>query len=419
MSVFSRADPSALMGQLQGVPAASASGSGSGSVVQQQHELDMADALLQSEAMLSSEKAEKKKANAEYRRTLREAIQASLREENATATTGQAPAGSSFGVQEQQSSWSDGRRLHASQSIFTSVDPAALIDQLRSVSTTNAIGNRTDADDEEQQCLLETGTGCRDGRGHHTVRGKKNEHAKQAFLHWQCVVDEGLGRPCINSCPFGRRCPMNFTPAQLLRAHETSYGTSTSRKLLPDGNYMYDCEFRKGATSATWKRLAAAAFVQDPANPGVCRQMFTIEGCGPVCRVFWRSAYGIPEGTSNKLLAAAAKGAPPLPLPTRTLPSWLPTAHCTLHTSLLAAGVKPTPHDAAAGRLRADIELGDNIDRLQGDDASEVTPPKCPSVLRARARTHAPTHARTHALPPPRPLPPSCCLSHRRQRRIA
>lgn len=119
-----------------------------------------------------------------------------------------------------------------------------------------------------------------------------------------------IGRPCTASCKYGRQCGANITPALLKSAHERSYGRSTTRIVVneEENSFVFNVECKKSETMQRWRRLAAESMSRS--NDGERRliERLTVCNVGPVCQDYWSSAYGIPQGTANLILAEARAG---------------------------------------------------------------------------------------------------------------
>ena len=71
-----------------------------------------------------------------------------------------------------------------------------------------------------------------DGRGGYSREAKGKEagsgYAKDAWTHFKQAEEFALGRPCLATCPYDRKCGLHMTPAHLLRAHIQMYGDNTT-----------------------------------------------------------------------------------------------------------------------------------------------------------------------------------------------
>lgn len=147
---------------------------------------------------------------------------------------------------------------------------------------------------------------CRRGSYSRDNCAKPTTHAEQAWKHWQKVTEFATGNPCLQSCPFGRRCGLNISPALMITAHEHSYGKKTARSVASHGMQPeFSVEFTKMETMRRWRVLAASAMSWTLGDQPKLVERLTVCDHGPVCSAFWRTAYGIPEGTAHTLLAAA------------------------------------------------------------------------------------------------------------------
>lgn len=134
-------------------------------------------------------------------------------------------------------------------------------------------------------------------------------HAEQAWNHLQLVDTFSIGRPCKESCRYGRACGLNISPATLLGAHEYSYGRATSR-VQPNEHTCctFIVELKKSETMQRWRKLAWAAVSRTNDGHNQRIERLTVCKVGPVCQDYWAAAYGIPQGTANLLLAEARSG---------------------------------------------------------------------------------------------------------------
>eukprot|EP00965_Chrysotila_dentata_P213824 6187862-Pleurochrysis_carterae.AAC.1 len=133
----------------------------------------------------------------------------------------------------------------------------------------------------------------------------RHSHFHYAWEHKQLVENFRLGKPCKPSCPFGGKCGMHFTPCNLIRAHEASFGKEKVRKVLEDGSIYYECEKSNRESTAFWRTLAANAITLSASDPSRRVENFTVDGIGPVCSDFCGAAYGIRIGTWNQIRSDA------------------------------------------------------------------------------------------------------------------
>ena len=155
------------------------------------------------------------------------------------------------------------------------------------------------------------GVEMRDGRGRYdrsTEKGKEGGYEQTAFEHWQEAEGFSLGRPCLSSCKFDRRCGMNITPAHLLAAHRYSYGSNTTKEVRDLRPPIYRCELSLSEVKDRRVKLVQTFFTTDVADTSRTVETFRVNGVGPVCAEYCRRAYGIPLGTWQKLLASARAG---------------------------------------------------------------------------------------------------------------
>ena len=100
----------------------------------------------------------------------------------------------------------------------------------------------------------------------------------------------------------------HFSPQQLIRVHEYSFGVGVERRSLPDGSWSYSGGYSSKETHKLWGLLACAA-VMEPCNPSDrkhgLQEQFKVDGRGPVCFRFWAASYGLPESARNHFLADA------------------------------------------------------------------------------------------------------------------
>ena len=71
-----------------------------------------------------------------------------------------------------------------------------------------------------------------DARGRYSRDGDKGNssgYAETAYAHFMLVDDFSLGRVCLTSCLFDRKCGLNITPAVLMRAYVQMYGTKPTK----------------------------------------------------------------------------------------------------------------------------------------------------------------------------------------------
>eukprot|EP00965_Chrysotila_dentata_P228100 6196408-Pleurochrysis_carterae.AAC.3 len=95
-----------------------------------------------------------------------------------------------------------------------------------------------------------------------------------------------------------------LTPMNLINAHERVFGTKTRRMPAADGNgWEYKTEFPALKSKAVWRELALNAITKRADDPSKRKEHFTVDKIGPVCARYWSRAYGIRDGTANKLLA--------------------------------------------------------------------------------------------------------------------
>ena len=84
----------------------------------------------------------------------------------------------------------------------------------------------------------------RDARGSYTRaddKGRHGGHAQLAYEHFKEVSEQcSIGRPCFATCEYKRKCPDNLTPAHLLRAHVSIYGSKTTMEER-NGTPVYTC----------------------------------------------------------------------------------------------------------------------------------------------------------------------------------
>eukprot|EP00965_Chrysotila_dentata_P222232 6192832-Pleurochrysis_carterae.AAC.2 len=153
-------------------------------------------------------------------------------------------------------------------------------------------------------------TGVTDSRGGHSRENtlKRLTHEQYAYEHWLMASENLIGRPCLDNCPYGRKCNLNFTPRQLIRAHEYAFGSGTKLVVEEDGTRTYSCEKPSKECMQQYKKLAmeAVTYETDEKQTRVVR--LTVDRTGPVCQTFWAKAYGISQCTSNRLLADARAG---------------------------------------------------------------------------------------------------------------
>ena len=148
----------------------------------------------------------------------------------------------------------------------------------------------------------------RDKRGRHEDRSHRVGYAQVAYEHLQQAEAFNLGRPCLHSCPFDRKCGMNFTPAHLMRAHEKMYGTNTT-KINRDGQPpLYKCALTFSEVKERRTQLVLSSISCDAADTSRRVERFMVSGIGPVCAEYCRSAHGIPFGAWISLLADARAG---------------------------------------------------------------------------------------------------------------
>eukprot|EP00965_Chrysotila_dentata_P261495 6214272-Pleurochrysis_carterae.AAC.1 len=125
----------------------------------------------------------------------------------------------------------------------------------------------------------------------------------------KCFVQQfALGKRCKSSCPDDRKCDMNFTPRNLICAHEAAFGTNNTRTQLSDGTFKYEGEKNSTETNRFWKSLVAAAITTSASDPTRQIEHFTTDGSGPVCPDYSAVAYGVQEGTLTPMLSDARAG---------------------------------------------------------------------------------------------------------------
>lgn len=148
----------------------------------------------------------------------------------------------------------------------------------------------------------------RRGKYNREDRRKPISHGEQAWNHLQKVEAFSIGRPCTDSCRYGRKCGIFVTPAVLMAAHQYSYGRKTTCESLAEGTNKYKAEHVKSVTMKRWRDLAASAITLS--NDGSRKRVETLTVCkyGPVCQDYWAAAYGIPRGTANLIMAEARSG---------------------------------------------------------------------------------------------------------------
>lgn len=177
-------------------------------------------------------------------------------------------------------------------------------------------------DDMESRMRERRNSVATSNKGRHSRDGaaKRKSHVRYAYAHHELVENYSIGRPCKASCPFGRQCGKNITPALLLRCHERSYGSNTTREqvdteqmMADEPIYEYHCAFTQTQTKAAWDSLAHG-FLWRPANDtSKVEERFMVEDVGPVCADYVAAAYGITGGgrspwTWNTLLSDLRSG---------------------------------------------------------------------------------------------------------------
>eukprot|EP00965_Chrysotila_dentata_P197561 6178251-Pleurochrysis_carterae.AAC.1 len=68
---------------------------------------------------------------------------------------------------------------------------------------------------------------------------KRLPHFQYAYQHKLMAMEITIKRPCIDSCPYGRNCHLNFTPRSLIRAHEYSFGSENKVVVEANGTRTY------------------------------------------------------------------------------------------------------------------------------------------------------------------------------------
>jgi hypothetical protein len=153
-----------------------------------------------------------------------------------------------------------------------------------------------------------------DGRGGYSRDGKGKEtgsgYARDAWEHFKQADDFTMGRPCLASCPYGRKCGLQITPAHLMRAHVQMYGTNTTMQepSEPGGAPTYGCAFSFDKVKEQRVNLVLNSISYSATDTSQTVERFMVASVGPVCAEYCRCAHGVPIGTWNKLLASARAG---------------------------------------------------------------------------------------------------------------
>ena len=176
----------------------------------------------------------------------------------------------------------------------------------------NASGSSSIADQLSARMAARTESSLpmQDGRGKWARdgdAGDKKSYKQMAYEHFVQVEEFTLGRPCLPSCQFDRKCGMNITPAHLVRAHTRMYGTNTTMAER-DGRPEYTCERSFQQVKTERRNLVLSSITLDASDTSKRIERFMVAGIGPVCAEYCRAAHGIPVGAWNLLLASARKG---------------------------------------------------------------------------------------------------------------
>jgi len=147
----------------------------------------------------------------------------------------------------------------------------------------------------------------RRGRYDRSAAQGKLPYAQTAYEHRLQAEEHSMGRPCLGSCPFQRKCGLNITPAHLMRAHVYAYGDNTTMH-EEDGVKTYSCARTMKEVQQRRRELILNAISQDAADPSRRVERFLVDGVGPVCPEYCRAAHGVPRGTWNAMVAAARNG---------------------------------------------------------------------------------------------------------------
>ena len=83
---------------------------------------------------------------------------------------------------------------------------------------------------------------------------KPQSHAQYAWDHKMLIEGYNIGRPCLPSCPFGRKCGQDITPRTLQQCHEYSFGVDTTCQTDGD-SVTYKCGMSKRQSMTQWRDL--------------------------------------------------------------------------------------------------------------------------------------------------------------------
>eukprot|EP00965_Chrysotila_dentata_P053789 1784083-Pleurochrysis_carterae.AAC.1 len=139
--------------------------------------------------------------------------------------------------------------------------PSCTEEQIEGASNTDPASppaTNSTSDAELVQRLIERRanglTGIRDKRGGYDRKapgvGQRLTQQQYAWQHFVQAEENTLGNPCLDSCPFGRKCGRNISQAVLIRAHQRVYGTLTTRS--EDGK-KYSCAMSEAETHLAWR----------------------------------------------------------------------------------------------------------------------------------------------------------------------
>ena len=127
--------------------------------------------------------------------------------------------------------------------------------------------------------------------------------AQYAFEHRRKVETNGMGVPCLPTCPYGQKCWMAIPPAVLLNAHVRIYGAWAAC----DSDGKYTCASNQADANEQHAMLMLSWLTLSATDPPKVTENYAVEGRGPVCCEFAKAAYDMSR-CWYKLYSAASKG---------------------------------------------------------------------------------------------------------------
>ena len=132
---------------------------------------------------------------------------------------------------------------------------------------------------------------------------RRASFAQYAFEHRRKVETNGMGVPCLPTCPYEQKCWWFIPPATLKNAHERIYGEWAAC----DSEGKYTCASNQADANEQHAMLMLSWVMLSATDPPKVTESYAVEGRGPVCCEFAKAAYDMSR-CWYKLHSAASKG---------------------------------------------------------------------------------------------------------------